>query len=99
VRVVLLYFDGCPNWVQTAQRLREALVLVGRSGVVVEQRKIETSEEAVRARFLGSPTILIDGQDPFDPRGTGFGLTCRIYETPDGMQGSPTIEQLVDALS
>jgi hypothetical protein len=67
VDIVLLYFDGCPNWVQAAERLREALVLVGRSNVVVEQRKIETSEEAIAARFLGSPSILVDGRDPFDP--------------------------------
>jgi hypothetical protein len=30
--------------------------------------------------------------------GTDFGLTCRIFETPDGLGGSPTVEQLREAL-
>lgn len=37
--------------------------------------RVETAEDAERLRFVGSPTILIDGRDPFG--GTeGTGSTC-----------------------
>jgi len=49
-------------------------------------------------RFTGSPTILVDGRDPFARAETTFGLTCRVYETPDGLAGSPTPDQVRAAL-
>jgi hypothetical protein len=40
--------------------------------------RVETHEEAVRLGFRGSPTILVDGRDPFaDGRGD-LGLACRV---------------------
>jgi hypothetical protein len=48
---------------------------------VLEQ--VGTPEDAERLRFVGSPTILIDGRDPFGGTGEGFGLSCRVYATPD----------------
>lgn len=61
----------------------------------VTRRLVETPEEADRVDFRGSPTILVDGVDPFadesDPVG---GLSCRVYETADGPAGSPTLDQL-----
>jgi hypothetical protein len=56
---------------------------------------VETAEDTERIRFIGSPTILLDGRDPFDGTDSGpFGLTCRVYSTPEGLVGSPTPEQL-----
>ena len=50
----------------------------------VEVVNIKTDEEAVRRRFRGSPTILINGQD-IDPSSTErFGLACRAYRLEDG---------------
>ncbi len=94
--VTLLHFDGCPNWRTTAEhlhRLQEEL------GLTLQYRRIETPEEAAAARFVGSPTVLIEGVDPFASGDETFGLACRRYATPDGLQGSPTLEQLRDALS
>lgn len=38
--------------------------------------------------------VLVDGRDPVACGDERFGLACRVYETPDGPAGSPTIEQL-----
>ena len=70
----------------------------GLEGVEPRLEQINSPEEAERVHFVGSPTILIDGRDPFEGSGERFGLTCRVYQTPDGLAGSPTIEQLREAL-
>lgn len=100
MRVSLLYFDDCPNWRVADARLTEALRLSGRPGQIVERLRITTHEEARAAHFRGSPTILIDGEDPFAGDGTGaFGLTCRVYPTDEGLAGSPTVDALTAALN
>lgn len=100
VRVSLLYVDDCPSWQVTGSRLAEALLLVGLPDQVVEHLLIATEADAQAAHFRGSPTILIDGEDPFDDGGTrSFGLTCRLFPTDAGLAGSPTVDQLVAALA
>jgi hypothetical protein len=56
-------------------------------------------EEALRLGFRGSPTILLDGQDPFADQDAPVGLACRLYATEGGLQGAPTIDQLRAALA
>jgi hypothetical protein len=97
MKVELLYFDSCPNWTVTEQRLRTALDLVG-IPAGIEHCEVETSEEAKYLEFAGSPSIRIDGKDPFHSDSAVFGLACRIYSTPSGPAGGPTLEQLVEAL-
>lgn len=97
--MVLQYFDGCPHWVEADRLLREALAQMGSSEVRVEHQKVESLDQAVAVGFTGSPTILIDGQDPFSVDGAKAGMACRLYRTPEGQRGSPTLKQLVDALS
>ena len=91
MKLELLYFDDCPHWQIAAERLDQA---AASRGLTVERRLVTTPEEAQAARFRGSPTILIDGQDPFGAADEPFGLACRVYRTPDGPAGSPTTEQL-----
>lgn len=97
--VTLLYFDGCPGWATTETRIREALQRVGLPDAALTLRTVETPMEAEAVGFRGSPTVLIDGIDPFAEPDAPVGLSCRLYETPDGLLGAPTIEQLVRALS
>ncbi|MEX0658005.1 MAG: hypothetical protein WD080_02630 [Egibacteraceae bacterium] len=93
--VTVLYFDGCPNWQTTAARLTE---LAGEVDLRIKRVRVSTPEEAAATGFRGSPTVLVDGHDPFATGTEPTGLACRIYQTPDGPQGSPTIEQLRQAL-
>ncbi len=60
--------------------------------------KVETAEDAERLGFIGSPTVLIDGSDPFAAPGSPVGLACRLYVTPEGLAGSPTVDQLAEVL-
>ena len=55
-------------------------------------------EEAEEAQFRASPTVLINGRELFLDHVSPVGLSCRVYRTPDGLAGSPTVEQLVEAL-
>ena len=97
MRVQLLYFDGCPHWTLMEERLKEALSLAGIPRMI-EYHHVETPEEAEEFRFAGSPSILLDGRDPFAASSSGFGLACRVYSTPEGDAGAPTVEQLATAI-
>ena len=96
--VKVLFFDGCPNWTVADERLREALTQAGRSDVRVEHHRVTTPEEAEAVRFRGSPTILLNGQDPFADPDAPVGLSCRVYRTDAGLAGAPTVEQLLTVL-
>ena len=93
-RVVLQYFDGCPSWKPVDEHLR---LLAGEVGFALELRRV-TDADAESIGFRGSPTILVDGRDPFGGDHRPGGLSCRIYQTPDGPAGSPTLRQLRDVL-
>ena len=99
MRVELLYFDGCPNWTVADERLGQALTLLGRDDVTVDRRNVETSAHAEEVGFTGSPTVRIDERDPFATGEEAVGLACRVYATPAGLSGSPTVEQFLEALS
>lgn len=94
MQISFQYFDGCPNWQTTHQRLQDAM-----EGLDVElvMQLVETPEEAAEVGFRGSPSVLIDGVDPFDdPDAPAAGtLACRVYQTADG---SPSVDQLREAL-
>lgn len=96
--VTLLYFDGCPNWREAEGRLREALREAGRPEQTITLTPVPTAEDAERLGFRGSPTILIDGADPFADESAPVGLACRVFRTPDGLRGAPSVTQLIEAL-
>ncbi|NUO34926.1 MAG: thioredoxin family protein [Terrabacter sp.] len=96
-QVTIQYFDGCPSWTLALENLEAAAREVGVQLDVTEQL-VETSEDAERLGFVGSPTILLGGTDPFAPSEPRPALACRLFETPRGPSGSPTVAQLVTAL-
>lgn len=95
MRVIIQYFDGCPNWQITDAHLRQ---LSRVHQIEVDYELIDSIEKAEEAGFRGSPTVLIEGVDPFSKKEAPVGLACRIYQTDDGPVGSPTLRQLQDAL-
>lgn len=94
--ITLRYFDGCPNWEVARARLEDALERLGDTRTLALER-VETPQEADELQFRGSPTILIDRRDPFETDGP-TGLSCRVYRTEGGIEGSPSVEQLTAAL-
>ncbi len=97
--VRLLYFEDCPNRRVAEARLKEALVSVGADPDAVIYEQVTTLDQAEALGFRGSPTILVDGTDPFAEPDAPAGLTCRIYRTAMGVQQAPTVEQLQAVLT
>ncbi len=98
MKITLQYFDGCPNWKLLEQRLAKAVVEAQVVGAEMVRERVESPEEAVRLGFRGSPTVLIDGKDPFASEGDAIGLACRVYRTANGEDGLPSVEELRAAL-
>lgn len=99
MNITLLHIDGCPNWIEAESRLVDALAAVGKAGAPVKVITVTDATQAAGLNFAGSPTILVNGTDLFAD-GTRVGdLACRIYRTPAGIAGSPTTDQIVQALS
>ncbi|MGE3811173.1 MAG: hypothetical protein AB7I24_06470 [Candidatus Nanopelagicales bacterium] len=99
MNIELLYFDGCPTHERLLPRLQE---LLRDLAVADEVRpiRIDSSEAAMEHRFLGSPTVRIDGHD-IDPTAatrTDYGLECRLYASADGLVGVPPDEMLRAAI-
>jgi hypothetical protein len=90
MKIELLYFDGCPSYAELLPRLRELLASEGIEQQI-ELQRVETPEEAERERFLGSPTVRVDGED-IDPSAKArrdYGLECRLYRTKEGLVRTP----------
>ena len=99
MRIELLYFDGCPSHEALLPTLRELLAVEGIEDGI-ELRRVETAEDAERQRFLGSPTVRIDGEDvePGAVEREDFGLKCRLYRTAAGLEPVPPDEWIRKAL-
>jgi hypothetical protein len=97
--IELVYFDGCPNHEELLPRLRE-IVADSDTPDQLELRRIGDDEAARRDRFLGSPTVRVDGHDvePGAERRTDFGMKCRLYRTAAGLTGQPDEQWIRAAL-
>ena len=84
--VEVLYFEGCPGFAELMPRLR---ALAG--DAPIELRPITTPDAARAERFLGSPTVRVDGVDvePGAAERSDYGLKCHLYATADGLRHSP----------
>ena len=87
--IELLYFDGCSNWWNTLADVRAALTEAGRDDEV-RPVKVDSQEAAERLRFLGSPTVRVNGVDVESGiPAEGYGMECRIYWVDGKPTGSP----------
>ena len=80
---MVLSAPGCPNVPVLERRLAEALA--GRPAVAV-RRMIADAGEAARCGMRGSPTLLVNGHDPFAVPEMVPALACRMYEGEGGQQ-------------
>jgi hypothetical protein len=99
MQVELLYFDGCPGYESLLPRLKE-LLADHAPDATFQLRAIESLEAADEHRFLGSPSVRVNGRDVEPGAGArqDFGLTCRLYTRPDGRTREPPDEWILDAL-
>ncbi|MCO5316338.1 MAG: hypothetical protein M9938_09290 [Solirubrobacterales bacterium] len=99
MKIELLYFDGCPGYEELQPRLNELLTERGLLGDL-ESVPVTTPEQAERERFLGSPTLRVDGHDvePGADQRRGYGMNCRLYETGADSAHAPSNDLIVAAL-
>ena len=99
MHIELLWWAGCPSTDRALRELRVALKDAGISHADILMTEIGTDEEARARAFVGSPTILLDGEDVAPPGEEPAGLNCRVYRRPDGtVSPTPGPEILREAL-
>jgi len=100
MKVELLYFDGCPGYEALLPRLRELVAEAGHPPDALELRAVESPDEAERVRFLGSPSVRVNGEDvePAAAQRDDFGLKCRIYNGVGQQSQTPPEEWVRTAL-
>ncbi len=80
MKIEILFFEGCPHHraaVDLARSVVADLVL----DAPVEEVEVRDDDEAKRLRFLGSPTVQVDGVDiePEARSRTDYAMSCRLY--------------------
>jgi hypothetical protein len=97
MQIEFLYFDECRSWETGLQNLKSALQ---QEGVVADINliKVHDDGEGMRFKFLGSPSFLVNGLDLWNETRETFALSCRLYPTPGGMKGWPTVKMLREKL-
>lgn len=97
MRITILAVPDCPNLPLIQERITAALD--GRP-TPLETVEVRQEEEAARLGMTGSPTILLDGVDPFAMPGALPSVSCRLYRDSDGRaDGAPTVQALRRALA
>lgn len=97
MRITVLTVPECPNAPVVDNRLLRALH--GRE-VHVDRIEVSDAGQAARLGMTGSPTVLIDGVDPFAVPGAPASLSCRLYRGPDGrVEGAPSLADLQRVLA
>jgi hypothetical protein len=89
MRVELLFWAGCPSHEKALRELRAVLAEEGLDPLEVVVSEIETESDASAERFIGSPTVRVDGVEVQPAPNEPVALTCRVYKRRDG-RISPT---------
>ena len=97
MHIDLLYFEDCPSWQDGLKNLQTALKLEGLE-LDVQMVPVENEADSEQLRFLGSPSFQVDGVDFWPEERQNYALSCRVYSTPQGMRGVPTVEMLREKL-
>ena len=92
MKLVVLHVKDCPNLRPMLDRLAEA------TDLPVETRKVTADSEAATLGMNGSPTLLVNGIDPFAwVDQCACGVSCRLYRDQEGrIVPAPSVDQLRD---
>lgn len=97
MKIELLHIDDCPSWRNGLRNLQTALREEGLAESIQLIRVIDDAD-ANRRKFLGSPSYRVDDTELWPEERESYSLSCRIYRTPQGMKGFPTVAMLREAL-
>ena len=95
--IELLYFDGCPSWQMGLAKLKDALAAKAMTDEVALV-KVGNDAEAERLGFLGSPSFRVNGRELWPEPRAQYALGCRVYQTPEGLRGTPSVAALREKL-
>jgi hypothetical protein len=98
MHVEVLVIPDCPHAQTTTAVVRRALDELGLTGTPVTTTVVTSHAQAEQLGFVGSPTVLIDGHDPFADPSLSPGLACRLYRDGTRLIGTPPILQVRQAL-
>ncbi|MGW1279285.1 alkylmercury lyase family protein [Streptomyces tsukubensis] len=97
MKITVLTVPECPNASLAVERVIAALA---GQGAEVDLVELHDQAQAAEYRMNGSPTILLDGVDPFAPAGAVPSVSCRLYRDADGsVSGAPSVAALREALT
>ncbi|NLH08520.1 MAG: hypothetical protein GX484_13060 [Chloroflexi bacterium] len=92
VQVDIVYTADCTSWEKTAHLVNQVMTDLGLEGEFIYWL-CESEEQAWEWDFVGSPTVLIDGKDPFRSPDDEPGLKLRTYFSAEkGLVPYPTYE-------
>ncbi|WP_240617226.1 organomercurial lyase MerB [Nocardioides speluncae] len=93
--IEVLHVPDCPNLAAMLERLAQV------TDLPLVTREVTTEAEAIGRGMAGSPTVLVNGTDPFaGPTSGGGGLSCRLYRDERGrIDAAPSVDQLRKAIS
>ena len=97
MKIELLHIDDCPSW-QAGLKNLEIALQEEKLAASVELVKVMDNESPNQLKFLGSPSFRVDGQNLWPEEREGYSLSCRLYQTPQGMKGFPTVAMLRESL-
>ena len=107
--IEVLYVHGCPHHEQLLPHLYD-LLEQNHITATVTLNEIQTVEQAHATRFVGSPTVRVNGRDVAPDTETPsptassdvsdrYGLQCRLYPSSNGSpSGVPADRWILDAL-
>ncbi len=93
MHIEFLYFEGCPNHEIALSNLKESLSELD-IHTDIKIIKVESPEDALEYRFLGSPSIRINNKDLEieEDNSTEYSMRCRRYKNGETMVGFPSKE-------
>lgn len=97
LQIDILYTDDNTDWQTAGELVRQALDALQLEASICYQA-VSSDREAFELNFIGSPTVLIDGEDPWPMPKAPAGLRLRPYFSPEGMSDTPTYAMIVEAL-
>jgi hypothetical protein len=95
MKLEVLHVADCPNLAPLLDRLAEA------TDLPVTTQEVTTDAAAAELGMNGSPTLLVNGVDPFaSPDQCDCGVSCRLYRDEEGrIVPAPSVDQLREALA
>lgn len=98
LEIELLVVLDCPNESVADELIVAAMADAGVEGSVTHTM-VSNQDQAESRGFTGSPTILVNGTDPFARADARVALACRLYPGPDGLRGAPGMTELSGAMT